>query len=216
MEPYIRMNTELRKKATSDFGKKLCKDMNNSVFGKTMENLRKRVNVNLVRSNEEDKLRRLIASPSFARANIFDDDLAAIQMHKSSLTLNRPIYVGMSILDLSKSLMYDFYYNKMKAQYGDRVELLYTDTDSLLLQIQTEDVYDDMAKHADLYDTSDYTEDHRLYSIANKKVLGKMKDETAGRPIEEYVGLRPKMYSILESDGCNIKKAKGEHEKNQL
>ncbi|GFR91195.1 protein NYNRIN, partial [Elysia marginata] len=104
MEPYIRMNTELRKQAASDFEKDLYKLMNNSVFGKTMENLRKRVNVKLVRSHEEDKLRRLIASPSFARANIFDDGLAALHMHKSRLTLNRPIYVGMSILDLSKHL----------------------------------------------------------------------------------------------------------------
>ncbi|GFS10029.1 hypothetical protein ElyMa_006636600 [Elysia marginata] len=209
MEPYIRMNTELRKQAASDFEKDLYKLMNNSVFGKTMENLRKRVNVKLVRSHEEDKLRRLIASPSFARANIFDDDLAALHMHKSRLTLNRPIYVGMSILDLSKHLMYDFYYNHIKTQYGNRADLLYTDTDSLLLEIQTDDVYRDMDQHADLYDTSDYPKDHPLYNTTNKKVLGKMKDECTGRVIEEYVGLRPKMYSILEAGGHNIKKAKG-------
>ena len=209
MELYIRMNTELRKVATSDFEKDLYKLMNNAVFGKTMENLRRRVNVKLVRAHEEDKLRRLIASPSFARANIFDNDLAAVQMHKSRLVLNRPVYVGMSVLDLSKSLMYDFYYNQMKAQYGDRVELLYTDTDSLLLEIQTEDVYSDMSEHQSLYDTSDYPEDHPLHSKVNKKVLGKMKDECAGRAIEEYVGLRPKMYSILEASGACIKKAKG-------
>ena len=209
MEPYIRMNTDLRKQANSDFEKDLYKLMNNAVYGKTMENLRRRVNVKLVRAHEEDKLRRLIASPSFARANIFDNDLAAVQMHKSRLVLNRPIYVGMSVLDLSKSLMYEFYYTQMKAQYGDRVELLYTDTDSLLLEIQTEDVYRDMAEHQSLYDTSDYPEDHPLHSKVNKKVLGKMKDECAGRAIEEYVGLRPKMYSILEASGACIKKAKG-------
>ena len=209
MEPYIRMNTELRKKATSDFEKDLYKLMNNSVFGKTMENLRKRVGVKLVHANEEDKLRRLIASPAFVRANIFDDDLAAVQMHKSRLVLNRPIYVGMSILDLSKTLMYDFYYNRLQRQYGERCQLLYTDTDSLLLEIETEDVYEDMAKHQDLYDTSDFPKGHPLHSTENKKVLGKMKDECAGRSIAEYVGLRPKMYSILEASGKNIKKAKG-------
>ena len=208
MKPYIGMNTELRKQATSDFEKDLYKLMNNSVFGKTMENLRKRVDVKLVRANEEDKMRRLIASPAFARANIFDDDLAAIQVHKSRLVLNRPVYVGMSILDLSKSLMNDFYYNQMKAQHGDRCQLLYTDTDSLLLEIQTEDVYLDMAEHAHLYDTSDYPKGHPLHSTM-KKVLGKMKDECAGRPIAEYVGLRPKIYSILEAGGKNLKKAKG-------
>ena len=206
MEPYIRMNTELRKKAASDFEKDLYKLMNNSVFGKTMENLRRRVDVKLVRSHVEDKLRRIIASPAFARANIFDDDLAAIQIHKSRLALNRPVFMGMSILDLSKHLMYDFYYNQLRGQYGDRCQLLYTDTDSLLLEVQSEDVFRDMASHAELYDTSDYPPEHPLHSIANKKVLGKMKDECAGRPIAEYVGLRPKMYSILEAGGGNIKK----------
>ncbi|KAK3801763.1 hypothetical protein RRG08_043778 [Elysia crispata] len=209
MEPYIRMNTELRKQATSAFEKDLYKLMNNSVFGKTMENLRKRVDVKLVRAHEEDKLRRLLASPSFARANIFDDDLAAIEVHKSRLVLNRPVYVGMSILDLSKTLMYDFYYGQLKNQYGDRCQLLYTDTDSLLLEIQTKDVYRDMGKHAELYDTSDYPREHTLHSVENKKVLGKMTDECAGRPIAEYIGLRPKMYSILEANGDNTKKAKG-------
>ena len=112
MDPYIQMNTELQK-AASGFEKDLYKLMNNSVFGKTM-NLRRRVDVKLLRSNEEDKLRRLIASPAFAWANIFDDDLAAIQVHKSRLELNRPVFVGMSILDLSKHLMYDFYYNQLQ------------------------------------------------------------------------------------------------------
>ena len=209
MEPYISLNTELRKKATSGFEKDLFKLMNNSVFGKTMENLRKRVNVKLVRAGEDDRLRRLIASPSYARANIFDDDLAAIQMHKSRLELKRPVYVGMSVLDLSKHLMYDFYYNQLKKQYGEHCQLLYTDTDSLLLEIQTENVYEDMGASVHLYDTSDYPKDHPQYSAANKNVVGKMKDECAGRLIAEYVGLRPKMYSILEADGRNIKKAKG-------
>ena len=185
MEPYIRMNTELRKIANSDFEKDLYKLINTSVFGKTMENLCRRVDVKLVRSHEEDKLRCLITSPAFARANIFDDDLAAIQMHKSRLMLNRPVFVGMSILDLSKHLMYDFYYNQLQRQYGDRCQLLYTDTDSLLLEIQTKYVYEDIVKSAGLYDTSDYPEDHPLHSTANKKVLGKMKDEC--RPPNHWV-----------------------------
>ena len=209
MEPYIRLNTELRKKATSGFEKDLFKLMNNSVFGKTMENLRERVDVKLVRASEDNRLRRLIASPSYARANIFDNNLTAIQMRKSRLKLDKPIYVGMSVLDLSKHLMYDFYYNKLKKQYGECCQLLYTDTDSLLLEIQTEDVYKDMSASAGFYDTSDYPKDHPQYSEDNKKVVGKMKDECAGRLIAEYVGLRPKMYSILEVDGGNIKKAKG-------
>ena len=123
METFIMINTELRKNAISDFEKDLYKLMNNSVFGKTMENIRTRVDVKIVRGKEEGKLRRLIASPAFTRANIFDNELAAIQMHKSRLILSRPIYVGMSILDLPKVLRYDFYYNHLKKQYGKRCEL---------------------------------------------------------------------------------------------
>ncbi|MEW8688824.1 MAG: hypothetical protein AB2556_23650, partial [Candidatus Thiodiazotropha sp.] len=105
--------------------------------------------------------------------------------------------------------MYDFYYDRLQRQYGERCQLLYTDTDSLLLEIETEDVYEDMSKHQDLYDTSDFPKSHPLHSTEIKKVLGKMKDECAGRSITEYVGLRPKMYSILKASGKNIKKAKG-------
>ena len=115
----------------------------------------------------------------------------------------------MSVLDLSKSLVYDFYYNKLLREYGDRCQLLYTDRDSLLLEIQTKDVYEDIAKSADLYYTSDFPPEHPLHSTSNKKVLGKMKDECAGRPIAEYVGLHPRMYSILVASGRSIKKAKG-------
>ena len=86
-------------------------------------------------------------------------------MHKNRLMLNRPVYVGMSVLDLSKHLMYDFYYNELKKTYGKRVDLLYTDTDSLLLEIQTKDVYQDMTKNIDLYDSSNYPTDQSiLYS----------------------------------------------------
>ena len=212
MESYIRMNTELRKKAKSTFEKNLYKLMNNSVFGKTMENVRKRVDVKLVRESEVTKLRKLIAKPSYHDRKIFDEELVAIHMKKPKLVLNKPIYVGMSILDLSKHLMYDFYYNQLKKQYGEKCDVLYSDTDSLLLCIETDDVYKDMERHIDLYDTSDFPKEHYLHNTKNKKVLGKFKDECNGKLISEYVGLRPKMYSILISE-CEesetIKKAKG-------
>ena len=145
MEPYIRMNTEFRKKASSDFEKNLYKLLNNSVFGKTMENLRNRVNIKIVRSNEEDKIRKLVvASPLYSRFAKFTNDLAGIDMRKSKLLLNKPVYTGMTILDNSKILMYDFFYNKLKKQYGPKCEFLYTDTDSLLLEIETDDVYKDI------------------------------------------------------------------------
>ena len=209
MEPYIRMNTEFRKKAKSDFEKNFYKLMNNSVFGKTMENLRNRVDIRIVRSNETDKIRKLIASPLYSRHVLFSNDMAGIGVRKSKLLLNKPVYTGMTVLENSKILMYDFFYNELKKQYGSKVELLYTDTDSLLLLIEAEDVYEDMKNNMDLYDTSDYPKEHPLHSNADKKVLGKMKDECAGTPIAEYVGLRPKMYSILKADEKNIKKSKG-------
>ena len=115
----------------------------------------------------------------------------------------------MTILDNSKILMYDFFYNELKKQYGGKCELLYTDTDSLLLEIETEDFYKDMEEKKDQYDTSDYLKEHPLHSNTNKKVLGKMKDACAGTPIAEAVCLRPKMYLILRADEKNIKKAKG-------
>ena len=197
MEPYIRMNTEFRKQAKNDFEKDFYKLMNNSVFGKTMENLRNRVDIRIVRSNERDKIRKLVASPLYARHVIFTNNLVGIDMHKSRLLLNKPVYTGMTILDKSKILMYDFFYNHLKKQYGEKCELLYTDTDSLLLEIKTEDVYKDTEKNKSFYDTSDYPKEHPLHSTVNKKVLGKMKDECAGIPISEYVGLRSKMYSVM-------------------
>ena len=131
MEPYIRMNTEFRKQEKNDFEKNFYKLMNNSVFGKTMESLRNRGDIKIVRSNEKDKIRKLVASPLYSRHVIFTNDLVGIDMHKSRLLLNKPVYTGMTILDKSKILMYDFYYNHLKKQYGEKCELLYTDTDSL-------------------------------------------------------------------------------------
>ena len=211
MEPYIRLNTEFRKKAKSAFEKDFYKLMNNSVFGKTMENLRKRVDIKLVKTDgsENEKLRKIIAKPNFNRRIKFSDELSAILVNKTSLTLNKPIYVGFSVLDLSKHLMYDWYYNKLKKKYGENCTLLYTDTDSLLVDIKTEDVYKDMAETNEQYDFSDYPKDHPLFDETNKKVLGKMKDECAGVPIYKYIGLRPKLYSILRCDDQIIKKAKG-------
>ena len=208
MEPYIRMNTEFRKQAKSDFETDFYKLMNNSVFGKTMENLRNRVYVKIVRDWETDKIRKLLSSPSFDRFAVFGNDMAGIHMRKTKLVLNKPVYTGMTILENSKILMYEFFYNHMKARYGHKCELVYTDTDSLILDILTEDVFKDMQEHSLLYDTSNYPKDHPLYDDRNKKALGKMKDERGGGVINEVVAVRPKMYSVEVGD-LNIRKAKG-------
>ena len=208
IEPYIRMNTEFRKQERSDFETDFYKLMNNSVFGKTMENLRNRVDVKIVRAWETDKIRKLTPSPSYDRHTIFGNDMASIHMRKTKLVLNKPIYTGMTILENSKILMYDFFYNHLKARYGQKCELIYTDTDSLILDIQTEDVYKDMQECSWLYDTSNYPKDHLLYNDINKKALGKMKDECGGDVIEEVVAVRSKMYSVKVGKK-NIRKAKG-------
>ena len=210
LKTYIEFNTDKRKHAANDFEKDFYKLMNNSVFGKTMENLRKRVNVKLV--NNKTKLSKLIASPSFDYFRIFSEDLAAVNMKKTKLYLNRPIYVGFSILDLSKVLMYQFHYEYMKPKYGCNAKLLFTVTDSLCYEIKTDGIYQDMLQDIDLFDTSEYAQDHPLHSLTNKKVLGKMKDETHGIPIQEFIGLRPKMYSILYTQNDKLvekKTAKG-------
>ena len=172
-----------------------------------MENVRKRVDVKLLRSDEEEKILKLVAQPTFTRQEIFNPFLVGIQNRKEKILLNKPIYVGMSVLELSKHLMYDFYYNHIKAKYTDRVQLLYTDTDSVIIHVQTEDIFADMERNLDEYDTSNYPADHPLFSMANKKVIGKMKDELGGRLMTEFIGLHPKMYSYDGEDSG--KRAKG-------
>ena len=210
MKPYIEMNTNLRTKAKNNFEKDFYKLMNNSVFGKTMENIRNRVNVKLV--NTEEKLRKLTAKPNFRSRKIFSENLISVHMKKTSLTMNKPVYLGMCILDLSKTIMYDFHYNYIKPKYGNKAKLLFTDTDSLMYEIETEDFFKDISEDVkDRFDTSDYPENHPsgIPAGENKKVLGMFKDEAAGKIIKEFVGLRAKLYSYKMDDGVESKKCKG-------
>ena len=196
MKPYIDLNTELRTKADNDFEKDFFKLMNNSVYGKTMENIRNRVDIRLINSDEKGK--KLVKKPNFKHCTIFSEDLCAIEMRKTDVYFNRPIYLGMSILDLSKTLMYDFHYNYIKSKYNDRAKLLFTDTDSLCYEIQTDDFYKDITNDVDrLFDTSNISNDHEsgIPSGVNEKVPGMFKDEAGGKIIEEFVGLRAKLYS---------------------
>lgn len=195
LKAYIDFNTTMRKTAKNEFEKDFFKLMNNSVFGKTMENLRKRVDIQLVHNKK--RLLKLSAKPGFKSFQIFNNDLASVELSKQKLILNRPIYVGFSILDLSKVLMYDFHYNYIKKRYEDCASLCFTDTDSLCYDISTDDLYEDMKQDQCYFDFSDYPETHKNHSNANKKVLGKMKDECSGHVMREFVGLKPKMYSFV-------------------
>ena len=210
LEKYIALNTELRTAAANEFEKDFFKLMDNSVFGKTMENIRNRVDIKLV--NNKKQAEKLSAKPNFNHCNIFSEDLVAIHMKKTRLVFDKPVYLGMSILDLSKTLMYDFHYNYIKQKYGDKAKLLFTDTDSFMYVIQTEDFYKDISvdvKHR--FDTSDYPPDHPsgIPSGFNKKVLGMFKDEAGGKVIDEFVGLRAKLYSYKMFEGEESKKCKG-------
>jgi len=146
--------------------------MNNSVFGKTLENSRNRVNVELV--HKERRMKKLIASPAFHAFKIFNPDLVGVYDKKILLKLNRPIFTGACILDFSKHLMYDFHYNYIKEKYQDNATLLFADTDSLCYEIICTDVYQDMKDNLHLFDTSDYITTHIAFSEENKKVVGKM------------------------------------------
>ena len=210
MKPYIEMNTNLRTKAKNNFEKDFFKLMNNSVFGKTMENIRNRVNVKLV--NTEERLKKLSAKPNYKSCKIFNENLISVHMKKTSLTMNKPVYLGMCILDLSKTIMYDFHYNYIKPKYGAKAKLLFTDTDSFMYEIETEDFYKDISKDVkNRFDTSDYPENHPsgIPTGINKKVLGMFKDEAAGKRIKEFVGLRAKLYSFIMEDGKENKRCKG-------
>ena len=211
LKEYIDFNTEKRKNAKNAFEKDFFKLMNNSVFGKTMENIRKRSNIYL--ETDPDHFLRQTAKPTFVSCKIFHENLVAIHMKKNFLKLDKPSYVGMCILDLSKVLMYDFHYNFIKAKYGERAKLLFTDTDSLCYHILTDDVYEDLYNHKDMFDNSDYSKSSKFYFDENKKVIGKFKDEAAGNHITSFVGLKSKMYSYLvelpDGEIKNNKTAKG-------
>ena len=207
LKQYIDFNTQKRTHAKNSFEKDFFKLMNNSVFGKTMENIRKRVDVRLVTSKE--KLSKLASKPTYVSSKIFNKNLVAVHKIKETLTLNRPAYVGMCILDLSKTLMYDFHYNFIKSKYGDKGKLLFTDTDSSTYEIKTKDVYRDFWNDKDRFDNSDYPENSPYFNKTNKKVIGKFKDEAAGVPVVEFVGLRSKMYSYMKDNDEGGKTAKG-------
>ena len=207
LKQYIDFNTQKRTHAKNSFEKDFFKLMNNSVFGKTMENIRKRVDVRLVTSKE--KLLKLASKPTYVSSKIFNENLVAVHKIKEILTLNRSAYVGMCILDLSKTLMYDFHYNYIKSKYGDKAKLLFTDTDSLTYEIETKDIYRDFWNDKDRFDNSDYPENLKYFDKINKKVIGKFKDEAAGVPIVEFVGLRSKMYSYTKDNNKGGKTAKG-------
>ena len=214
LKEYIDLNTELRKKATNDFEKDFFKLMNNSVFGKTMENVRKYCDIKLVRTDK--KINKLVSEPNFHTMKLIDDKLAIIEMKKVKVKRNKPIYLGMLILDISKISMYEFWYDYIKDQDDERANLCYTDTDSFIINVKTKAFYKDISENVnERFDTSNYIHNRPLPMGVNKKVLGLMKDELGGGIITEFVALRPKAYSYKTEDNIELNKGKGKGKGNK-
>ena len=182
--------------------------MNNAVSGKTMENVRKHRDIKLVTTDK--RRNQLVSEPNYHAIKCFSENLLAIEMKKTKVKMNKPIYLGLSILEISKILMYEFWYDYVKPKYGDNVKLCYIDTDSFIMHIKTEDFYEDIANDVEKgFDTSNYEVDRPLPTGKNKKVIGLMKDELGEKIIKEFVALRPKTYLYLRDDCKEDKQAKG-------
>ena len=187
--------------AGNGFGNDFCKLMINAVYGKTIENLRKRINVRLV--NNEKYFLKYASRPTYIIHKIFGKDYAAIHEIKPILILNKPVYIEFTVLHFSKWMMCDFHYNFIKRIFS--AELLFTDTDSLTYdETKSENIYEEFLKWKDLFDFSNYSKDSRFFNETNKKVIGKMKDEFGGIIVSEYVALKSKLYSIKKLMVKNI------------
>ena len=195
LKDYIDLNTRLRRNSKNDFESNFFKLMNNSVFGKTME---RRTGIKL--ATTEEQVEKWIYRPNYKHRTTFSDSLVAIHMAKTKLYFNKPVYLGMCILDLSKTLMYEFHYEYIKSKYGDKAKLLFTDTDSLMYEIETEDFYKDIGGEVRAkFDTSNYSSKppSGIETGVNKKVIGMFKDEAGGEIIAKFVGFRAKNYSYV-------------------
>ena len=192
MEPFVDLNTQLRMSARNKFEENFYKLIVNSAFGKTMESKLGRKKLEIIR-NERELLQKTALS-TMKSFQIIDEEVATVCFAVTSILWDKPMIIGASILDLSKRFMFYFHYRQMKASMN--LELLYSDTDSFIYAIKTEDVYADLQKLTDIFDFSNYPSDHFLFSNANKKVVLKFKDEAAGKIIAEFIALKPKLYSL--------------------
>ena len=185
LEPYIEFSTQNRieaEKSGDKDGKALYKLMNNAIYGKTMENLRNRIDVKLV--NSEEGCLKCTSKPSYMPHKIFDNNLVAVRKRKVSLKLNKPVYIGICILELSKVLMNEFHYDCIKNKHDNKSKLLFTDTDSLMYEIKTEGVYQDFSSNKEIFHFSNFLTKSKYYDNSTKLVIGKTKDETGGVAIK--------------------------------
>ena len=217
LKPYIDLNTSLRKSANNKFEEGFAKLMNNSFFGKTCEDVRKYRDVKIVL--DKKKAEKLISRPSLEQCKIYEENLVALQLKRKNVTLNKPRYIGMSVLEISKLIMYDFHYDFIMKNYPGS-KLLFSDTDSFCYWIPSEANIDEtIIGKSDWFDFSNFPQDHPNFDTINKLIPGKFKDEMGGTVIIEFCGLRSKMYSIKLLNGWEKKAGKGiltEVKKNQI
>ena len=207
LRPYISINTDKRSAAKSAFEKDFYKLMNNAVYGKTCENLRKRVDVRIIKRDR--KRLSILQKPNCKGFKIFDENLIGVNLAKFKLKINKPTYVGFAVLEISKHLMYTFHYNFIRRKYQDKAKLLFTDTDSLMYEIEREDLYQDFHDSKDLFDFASFPKDSQFFDATNNKVIGKFKDEENGIPIIEFVGPKAKLYSYQKENRDGARRAKG-------
>ena len=201
------MNTKLRQKANKKNEERLFQVVNNAVFGKTMKNERKRRVIKLVTA--ERRIIYLVSEPDYNTAKFFTKILLAIEMRKTQILMNKLVYLGLSILDLSKTVMYEFWYDHVKPKYGENAKISYMDTDSFIVHVKTDDIYKDITEDVETrFDTSNFEIDRLLPQGKNKKVIGLIKDKLGGKIMKEFVGLRAKTYSYLKDKNNEDKKAR--------
>ena len=195
MKSYIDKNTKLRMESKNEFDKGFYKLMNNAVYGKTIENVRNHRDIKLVATNARRK--QLVSQPNYHTCKRFSENLIAIELRKTKLYMNKPVYIGQAVLDISKTLMYTFFYNYLKPKYEDTVKLCYMDTDSCIFYVETDDLYKDITNDViEWFDTSDYNEnDDRIPRGINRKIIGKFKNELKGKVMNEFITLASKVYA---------------------
>ena len=210
LKQYIDRNTEFRMKANNDFEKDYYKLLNNSFYGKTMENVRNDRDIRLV--NNENRRSKLASEPNYHGTKYISEDLLIMEMKQREVYMNKPLYLGQAILDYSKMLMYEFWYDYLRPMYKDQIELCYMDTDSFIIYVETDDFYKDISSDVNKwFDTSNYSKDinRTLEKVKNKKVIGKLKDELGGLIMSEFCAHRAKTYACRLDNNDEVKKAKG-------
>lgn len=210
MKDYIEFNSAKRAASTNNFDSTFYKFLSNSLYGKTMERPDNKSQIKL--ANNIEAYENYVSRLNFKQAKVIHENLVSLELKYPSFTITKPFFIGAIILELAKYHMYNFHYNVMKEHFGEKLQLLYTDTDSLLYEIKCEDVYEELQniqKKNPAFDFSNYPKSHKLYDTSYKKVPGFFKDETSGMPPQAFVGLRSKMYAVKMPAENDIKHAKG-------